>query len=642
MINVSKDRPLWRLLTPLIKDSKNKDTHKIFVSNSQFKGIRKFVFAKTEELPRYVKRRLIRHYIKIFNQKRKHGENNELFANVWLRDVVKPVMQILANCPFKNTKALRRDELIEQYAQKAADDCTSMVAVAGEALINADYDKTLLFAYDELAAYCSNWGVTAPYKRLIDNSKMIEAAECAILRMNCDKWWLRKFKRIKDQTNEHILIAIGEVQKKVSPYISAQSLSEWNQQQKSNRDYLEAMELVSINTCPDTGAEYENIVRLADMADASSSNPKNRFTELMMRCRGLENLSIDDGYQGLFVTLTAPSKYHAVSNGKSNPKWNGCTPKETQAYLVSTWAKIRAELKRKGITYYGVRVTEPHHDATPHWHLLLWVMPNQGDRLIYTMEDYAKREDGTEKGANEHRFVVEVIDPNKGSATGYIAKYLSKNINGEYIEKRTCDKCEDSSKCKDCRNSSERSDNQDYDSGKSATEGAQRATAWASRWNLRQFQFFGAEPVTIYREARRLSLTAEDVEVEKIRQAVESTEKSGKWYAFTKAMQESRVNLAYEESINDYGESIKKIKGLISATGYEETREGSFLLRKRGSVFPWSPVNNCTASDSEASTLRPLGFNPQEMDYLSNGYRVSTGDGFIYQVKDNQLREYRY
>ena len=37
-INISSDRPLWRLLTPLIKDSKNKDKHKIFVTNSHFKS----------------------------------------------------------------------------------------------------------------------------------------------------------------------------------------------------------------------------------------------------------------------------------------------------------------------------------------------------------------------------------------------------------------------------------------------------------------------------------------------------------------------------------------------------------------------------------------------------------------------------
>ena len=613
-INISADRPLWRLLTPLIKDSKDKDQHKVFVSNSHFKSIRKFVFAKTEDLPRYVKRRLIRHYIKIFNKKRKDDENNELFANVWLRDVIKPVQKILADCPFKNTKALRRDELIESYAKKAADDCISMVAIVGESQAFNDYEGNLLFAYNELAAYCADWGITAPYKRLIDNNQLIEAAECAILRMHCEKWWLRKLKRIKDQTNEHILIAIGEVQKKICPYISAQSLSEWNQQQKANRDYLESFELVSINTCPDTGAEYENIVSLKDMADASSSNPKNRFTELMIRCRGLENLALDDGYIGLFVTITTPSQYHAHSE-----KWNGCSPKEAQAYLVSMWAKIRAELKRKGVVYYGVRVSEPHHDATPHWHMLLFVLPEQGNKLVYTMEDYAMQVDGNEKGAIKHRFTVEIIDPKKGSATGYIAKYLSKNINGEYIE-----------------NDKTKQDG-DFDSGKSASEGAKRATAWASRWCIRQFQFFGAEPVTIYREARRLRLTAENAEVEKIRQAVESTEKSGKWYAFTKAMQESRINLAYEESTNNYGERVKKIKGLISATGYEETRENSFVLRKRGSVFPWSPVNNCTTNANEASGLGRFDFSPDELALLARGCRISKGGGGVYQVLDNKL-----
>lgn len=621
-VNLSKDRPLWRLLTPLIKDSDNKDKYKLFVTNAEFKQIRSFVFSKTENIPRYVKRRLIRHYTTIFNKKRKNGENNELYANIWLRDVVSPVKQILADCPFKNPKALLRDEVIEKYAKNAADDCLSMISHCNT---GDDYEQNLLYAYDELAVYCGEWNVVPPYESIIKKHQLVSAAECALLRMCCDKWWERKFKRIKAQTNEHILIAIGEVQKKISPYISAQSLQEWKQQQKANRDYLEAMELFSLHTCPDTGQEYEQIVKLVDMADASSSNPKNRFTELMVRCRGLENLSIDDGYQGLFLTLTAPSKYHATSD-----KYIGCTPKETQAYLVKTWAKIRAELKRKNITYYGVRVTEPHHDATPHWHLLLWVMPSQGNRLIYTMEDYAKREDGLEKGANKHRFVVEVIDPSKGSATGYIAKYLSKNINGEYLESSQID-----------NSVSGQADNGCHESGKSASDGAQRATAWASRWCIRQFQFFGAEPITIYREARRLSLTAEDAEVEKIRQAVESTDKKGKWYAFTQAMRQSRVNLAYEFTVNDYAEKVRKIKGLISSSGYEETREGSFALRKRGSGFPWSPVNNCTASFSGAPKLSQLGFRGDEIDYLSRGYRISTGDGFVYQVKDSQLRETR-
>lgn len=631
--NISTDRPLWRLLTPLIKDSDNKDKYKykLFVTNAEFKQIRSFVFKKTENLPRYVKRRLIRHYTKIFNQKRKHGENNELYANIWLRDVVSPVKQILADCPFKNPKALLRDEVIEKYAKNAADDCLSMISHCNT---GDDYEQSLLYAYDELAVYCGEWNVVPPYESIIKKNQLVSAAECALLRMCCDKWWKRKFMRIKNQTNEHILIAIGEVQKRISPYISAQSMQEWKQQQKSNRSYLENMELVSIGVCPDTGKEYENITKLVDMADASSANPKNRFTELMVRCKGLENIAEDDGLMGLFVTLTTPSKYHAVrqykdkkgkTNYVKNDKWNGCTPRDSQAYLVNVWAKIRAELKRKEITYYGVRVAEPHHDATPHWHMLLFVCPADASQLTAIMKKYALAVDGSEKGANKYRFDVKEIDPSKGSATGYIAKYLSKNINGAYIE----------------NNYDVAADKEDYDSGKTASEGAQRATAWASRWCIRQFQFFGAEPVTIYREVRRIKESTEDKLIEKLRLAAECDDEKGRWYAFTKAMQENRISLSYEESENDYAEKVKKIKGLVSETGSKVTREVSFSLRKRGSGSPWSPVNNCTASFSGAPKLRQLGFRENEIDYLSRGYRIATGDGLVYQVKDNQLRETR-
>lgn len=621
----------------MIRDIDNKDKYKIFVSNAHFKSIRKFVFAKTENLPRYVKRRLIRHYVKLFNKKRKNGAHNELFANIWLRDVVRPVEAILKNCPFKNPKALLRDQVVEEYAQKCSDDCTSMMGLVAKANALQTYEENLLFLYSELSAYCVGWGVEPPYKRAIDKNKntdvalIIELVESAILRMNCEKWWLRKLTRIKNQTNEHILIAIGEVQKSISPYISAQSLQEWNTQQRANRDYLQAMELVSVETCPDTGADYENIISLADMADASSANPKHRFTELMVRCRGVENLALDDGFAGQFVTITAPSKYHASSS-----KYNGCSPKETQAYLVALWSRIRAELKRKEIVYFGVRVSEPHHDATPHWHMLLFVAPENANALNSIIKTYALKEDSDEKGAQKHRFTVEAIDPKKGSATGYIAKYLSKNINGEYIE----------------NGKAEEGKAGDYDSGKSASEGAKRATAWASRWNIRQFQFFGVEPVTIYREARRLTMTAENAEVEKIRQAVETADSKGKWYAFTKAIQASRVTLAHEESTNKYNEKIKKIKGLISVTGYEETRSGSYVLRKRESVS-WSPVNNCTnpifkglgVKDRQINVLNRavlrLGFNVGETELLKKGVRVSTRDGFCYQIKDNQLREFK-
>lgn len=54
--------------------------------------------------------------------------------------------------------------------------------------------------------------------------------------------------------------------------------------------------------------------------------------------------------------------------------------------------------------------------------------------MVQTMGEYAMHEEGEEKGATEHRFTEVKIDPAKGSATGYIAKYISKNIDGSDLD----------------------------------------------------------------------------------------------------------------------------------------------------------------------------------------------------------------
>lgn len=75
----------------------------------------------------------------------------------------------------------------------------------------------------------------------------------------------------------------------------------------------------------------------------------------------------------------------------------------------------------------------PHHDGTPHWHMLLFMEPEHKQRVYDIMARYAHAEDAHEMNtpeARKARFHAEAIDPTKGSATGYIAKYISKNIDG--------------------------------------------------------------------------------------------------------------------------------------------------------------------------------------------------------------------
>jgi hypothetical protein len=105
----------------------------------------------------------------------------------------------------------------------------------------------------------------------------------------------------------------------------------------------------------------------------------------------IEHLAKCYGHEGLFLTITCPSKYHPrySRSGDRNPNYQGYTPGQGQQYLTNIWAKVRAELARQGINAYGFRIAEPHHEGTPHWYLLLFTCPEQAQALINVYRAYA-------------------------------------------------------------------------------------------------------------------------------------------------------------------------------------------------------------------------------------------------------------
>ena len=332
------------------------------------------------------------------------------------------------------------------------------------------------------------------------------------------------------------------------------------------------------------------------------ANPAIRRCELMTRIRGFENICHELGYVGEFYTLTAPSKYHATLNtGYRNGKWNGASPADTQSYLTKLWARIRAKLHRQAIRLFGIRVAEPHHDGTPHWHMLMFMLPENVERVRRIMEEYTQEEDAFElqsDNARKARFHAEAIDPQKGSATGYIAKYISKNIDGYALDGET-----------------------DHESGELLKVTASAVSAWAARWHIRQFQFIGGAPVTVYRELRRLTDTqaAHGLSVEFA--AAHDAADAGDWAGYVNAQggpfvrrDALQVRTLYEPraEYNQYGEERVCIRGVYdTALG-----PGSPILTRltQWKIVPkravdlavdlngtaarsWSSVNNCTVSD---------------------------------------------
>lgn len=435
----------------------------------------------------------------------------------------------------------------------------------------------------------------------------------AIMRMQTEKWWKGRLRRVAASWREHLQIALANVSKKHTPYASSMTVSEWREQKRRTREFLKGMELED---------EEGNRISLIEKYDGSVANPAIRRCELMTRIRGFENICNEMGFIGEFYTLTAPARYHAtIKTGHRNRKWNGASPADTQRYLCGVWQKVRAKLHREEIRIFGIRVAEPHHDATPHWHMLMFMRPEQVERVREIMRDYAGREDSDElttDKARKARFHAEAIDPEKGSATGYVAKYISKNIDGYALDGET-----------------------DDESGKDLKETASAVSAWAARWHIRQFQFVGGAPVTVYRELRRMadSETAHGLSVEFA--AAHDAADAGDWAGYVNAQggpfvrrDELAVRTWYQasEDVNEYGEETVRIKGVYASEVGEDTPILTRLAQwkivpkravdlgfefKDASASSRSSVNNCTEGLRSEDSNPPESFDNIDLGGMS-------------------------
>lgn len=423
-------------------------------------------------------------------------------------------------------------------------------------------------------------------------------------RYKCAKWWRRRLRQYYGRTLERAAIEARIVHKHADCYASQVAVDRRRAQNARNRALLD-----EVHAENEDGQAYT----LAELAALSVSNPKLRRAELMTRSRGFERIAQWAGDVAEFWTVTCPSRMHPVhsESGKANSAYDGTTPRQAQQYLSGkVWARARAKFARRGIELYGLRVAEPHHDGTPHWHLLVFMAPERADEARAIMRHYALIDSPDEKGAQRYRFKAERIDAAKGTATGYLAKYISKAIDGYAIDEDLF--------------------------GNDAKSAAERVSAWAATWGIRQFQQVGGPSVTVWRELRRMDYQ-DAGQMEGARAAADA----GDWAGFVQAMGGAVVPRQLRPvrllTLQDFDAET----GEMPRNAYGEPAAGRVIGLQAGSVAhvtrwrSWTITKGRPLPEPEAPLWETLG-----PDWVAERFDAVRGPGqVIVQAAPQWLRD---
>jgi len=372
------------------------------------------------------------------------------------------------------------DDAIEAAADQAARHCMGL--------------RDLRLAVE----YAQAQGLTLPHGPRVTSASLRR-------RLNSPDWWRRRLRTRLTRQCEELFRRLGFVRRQACAYVSGDALARMKSAAHKGRRWMSE----TLAVCEETG----EAIPLEDIAARSLANPALRRGELMTRARGFQETAEAAGHRCLMVTLTAPSAFHAWlrESGERNPRYNGATPREAQAWLNKQWARARAALKRRNVLYYGFRAAEPHHDGTPHWHAVLYVPTDHVGTLTNQLRKTWLKEYPDEPGASKHRIKFNEENPSEGSGVGYLAKYVAKNIDGAgSIGGQASD-----------------------ESGRPVSDDAQHAIAWARLHGIRQFQQLGGPAVTLWRELRRVREPCDCPPLEALRLTTTRCETAGpSWSRF--------------------------------------------------------------------------------------------------------------
>ena len=243
--------------------------------------------------------------------------------------------------------------------------------------------------------------------------------------LSLEKRLRRYLRKAAHQQSEMHALSLGLVHRDGQEYASNMSHDRRRDQLDASKEWAEQTEVIMPNG--------QRII----LDDIIVSNKNARFAQIYSWSKGLENYSRSQGHVPLFLTITAPPRFHPAPSLGVN-SWDGSTPAEAQQWLMTQFARLRARLAKKNITLSGLRVAEPHQDACPHGHLLTFVHPKdraqieEEIRFTWPTDAAAKIKWLDNQTSNNGK---------KASAASYVMKYVMKTLgNGKDGSEKVDDK----------------------------------------------------------------------------------------------------------------------------------------------------------------------------------------------------------
>lgn len=386
----------------------------------------------------------------------------------------------------------------------------------------------LLKDLNQLGNKARYFSCTLPFISCPSGKKSVQLSK-----LKSEKWWFRRLNKKINQERELLKIAIGVVCYQNQPYASNETVNAYTRKVEAENKYLSTMSF----KCKKTG----NSICLADL----KSSDQRRFSEFLVTSKGIEKMAKSKGLVASLITLTLPKKYHANPKHGDSSSWQGFSPEEGYIELISLTNRFNKVIHKASLYdnngYYSIRTVESHHDATPHFHILVFYKSEFKD-IIKNAIAYQFGDDKFSLTSNAYKWID--IDEDKSSPIHYLCKHFMFT--------------DDSKK------------------------GNIRVAANKYIWNIKNFEYTGllSGAKTLWKELRKKKST---IELNAIEKKLQRLAISNDFYGFIGTLERSDIFiiLRYKTTISRYGEEVITVSGAnVTENKAQYSKKGCFFDMK--------------------------------------------------------------